>query len=402
MQRLLEQKSPSFKQGTSRMNLPAVLICISLSAYIALFVLPGTVTEEFPQVQLSRRMVGCSPLHPPIRMLQLNCFAHAYCKEETAATYHSRMRLHKDHILALLPGIIVLEEVDNLETAPDRYSLPADIIGTCSEQGLADYRGIHGQKLQSGKDQTWVIFNEQVVELLQAPTVVQMPEGANQFAIICVFQQKTQKSVSSTSANAASEGEHSNNNSPLPFVFVAQHCKAGRNEESESLRIAHSKFLLNELVRMAPELIGVHQRLIWAGDFNAGPHSYNGKYPARWYPQVIMSRSAVDSASSSATTAEQAEVETKKDDDNSWVNTVVPLVSVYVAGRGAEPDVTTYKMREGQLICQTIDFIFIARRGGFTVTAVLDAAPIASFPETLPSVPFWGSDHLSLCADVAV
>jgi hypothetical protein len=294
----------------------------------------------------------------------------------TPETYRARMALHKAHILSLMPSIIVLEEVDNTETAPDQYSLPADIIGTCSEAAAdpaapqVEYQGIHGQKMQSGKDQTWVIFDAKTLCLLETPSVIEMPNGANQFAILCVFQQ--------IDGEGALQGD--------PFALVAQHCKAGRTEESESLRIAHSQFLLGELARRAPHLIATHQRLIWVGDFNAGPHSYGGKYPARWYRQVIQSRPP----------------ESAETGGNDWVNGIVPLVSAYLAGSGEEPEMTTYKMREGKLISQTIDYIFIARLGGFSVKAVLDPAPEKSMPETLPSLPFWGSDHLSICADVSV
>ena len=353
--------------------------------------------------RLAREMKPPSSQHTssPVRIIQMNCFAHAYCLTESTETYRGRMESLKAHILELKPSIVVLEEIDNADTAPEGYSLPADVIGTCSTlagEGWPDYQGINGQKQQSGKDQTWVLFDTNVLNLLQG-FVIEMPNGANQFAILCVFEEKRKKSSLGRTAGAQrnqqgdKEEEISNG---TPFALVAMHCKAGRTEDSESLRIAHSKYLLTELVKRAPELIGQHHRLIWAGDFNAGPHSYGGQYPSRWYEQVIESRKSVKAC-------QDDHQEDAKDDDQ-WTNTLIPLVSAYVSLQGAEPELTTYKVREGKLIAQTIDYIFVARQGGFTVNAVLAMPSLTDggLPETLPTLPFWGSDHLSVCVDITV
>jgi endonuclease/exonuclease/phosphatase family metal-dependent hydrolase len=292
-----------------------------------------------------------------LRFLQLNCLAHAL-RRESIEEYDQRMMLHYNHIIALQPTLIALQEVDGQFSLPNgTFNLPHRLVAGCSEvmpSPLGSLGSISGQKEGGTSDETWLLYDMAILSLRHHEIL--RFRDASQFALIAEF-------------SLVSSDE-------IELLVVVQHAKAGRTDENERKRIQHSKELLQHFaLEKRYQNLAQNGRLIWLGDFNAGPHSYGGRYPSEWYQEII--------------------------EPLRQANSFFTLESALRFHFGAEPAFTTFKYRDGELIEQTIDYIFYTPSGLEVVDAV-------RMPESndMPSggLPFerWGSDHLSLCVDLKV
>lgn len=285
------------------------------------------------------------------RVMQLNTLAHWSCDGETAEAYDKRMELHLQHIYALnTPTVVVLEEVDGPRTAPPGVpTLPQRLMADCL------YGGVSVAKDNEKGDETWILFRCDQAALAEEPRVIRFDASTSQCAIAAKLRIKDVGSV----------------------LVVGHHAKAGRTAENETTRIRHSVALWDEIQSMcrAPsdETTSCPQldRVLLCGDFNAGPHSYDGKYPADWYPTVV---------------------------EGLWEP--AGLRSASKSFRSTEDRMTTFKWRKGALIEQCIDYVFHAPRGLRVCGALALPADKGELPEGgLPADGLWGSDHLSLAFD---
>jgi endonuclease/exonuclease/phosphatase family metal-dependent hydrolase len=264
-----------------------------------------------------------------------------------AMCYDHRMTRLLEHITALQPTVLVLQEVDD----PAVFFAPKLI-----DEGY-DY--VADRKSGGAQDHT-CIFYKRAVQLCRPPTTRRFTETGSQFVLMAHFRQ--------------SEGG-------VEFAVVAQHAKAGRTDEMEALRLEHAKMVVGLFV---PEWLAGHEdtiggRLLWVGDFNAGPHTYGGKYPAAVLPWLLDG----------------------EDRPLRWKSAVVDA-------SGAHSHLTTCKARKGTVIAQTIDYIlfidgvcccvaFLASPIPQTEDVVTDVAALA--PLYLPNAD-WGSDHLSVYCEL--
>lgn len=286
---------------------------------------------------------------PSFRVLQLNTQAHWSVDDESPEAFQARTALHKAHISRVMPTVVVLQEVDGPATLPQGIaSLPTQL------QSELGYDGVHGTKYNEKGDQTWILFQTTDVQLVSYHTF-RFSEEDSQFALIAHL-------------NVHGGG----------LLVVAQHAKAGRTNENEDTRIRHSRALLDHLTSSASfkALIEMGRTLL-IGDFNAGPHSYEGKYPDAWY-QAIAVESLGPLGFTSAYRAWSAAAD---------------------GSAGIEPPFTTVKWRKGVLISQCIDYVFF-QPTGLNLTGVLALPHSGQIPAGgLPAAEVWGSDHLSLgCA----
>ena len=175
-----------------------------------------------------------------------------------------------------------------------------------------------------------------------------------------------------------------------PLLVVAMHAKAGRYEPNESKRILHSHQLFTYLTEFFNTEAGARfrDRVVWLGDFNAGPHSYNGQYPARWYTYIT--------EGNRPDTPDRAPDAPK----NAIGSHNFKWTSAMKVAQGSEPLLTTCKVRDGKLIAQCIDYIFFSE-GLFKVTGYVPSpTPEDLAPMYLPS-PVWASDHLAVYAELS-
>ena len=274
------------------------------------------------------------------------------------------------HIAALAPHICVLEEVG---TPSEVYEPALAALG---------YSLVAAKKLTGQGDYTCVFYHHDRVEKASDHVVFRFAEGStvdpppSQFVIMCHFIDKVTNSE---------------------FVVVAQHAKAGRTAANEAIRLEHAQRLLGEALpaylartlRRPGADEAAAQRVLWVGDFNAGPHTYGGKWPAVVVPWVL------------------GEAVTGSSDSDAAAAPPLPLPPMVFESAmkqyfGEHPLFTTCKMRGGQLLCQCIDYVLFPR-GAARVVGSLPCP--SSDPERelgplyLPSLD-WGSDHLSVYAEL--
>ena len=281
------------------------------------------------------------------RFLQLNCLAHWAVDDETAEGFNQRTALHQDYILQWKPTICFLEEVDGPLTLPEGC---LSLGQTLLETNL--YQSVHHAKYNEKGDETWILVNPKEASILSHEVLRYDNATSSQFALIAVVQWTSSKDE---------------------CLVVATHAKAGRTDEWESVRVSHSAQLLGHLASNEQYRALVEQgKVVWGGDLNAGPSSYDGKYPCQWYPHLF--------------------------NDETGIATKVGLQSAYKQHAGSEPLFTTVKHRHGALISQCIDYIFVASKW-----AVVYAAPLPTLddvPSCALPCPNWASDHLPLVVDL--
>lgn len=297
-----------------------------------------------------------------LRVLQLNTLSHWSVDGETIEAFRSRTLLHEAHVRLLSPDVCVLEEIDGPKSLPDAsgvQSLPQRLItppsdGHGGDEAVTAYNGAFVSKSNDFEDQTWILFNTAKFSL-HRQDVFRFDDGAASQAALLVL------------LTVHHTGEH--------LLVIAQHAKAGRTEDSEAIRIRHTRQLVAHLAHDSEYSTMLRcGRCLWVGDFNAGPHSYGGRYPAAWYPEVVPS-----------------------------LFQSMGLASAYAEFGAGEPELTTYKWRKGMLLSQCIDYIFYTPRG-LRLTAILpmpseDDVATATCGAGLPAAGLWGSDHLSLVCD---
>lgn len=263
-----------------------------------------------------------------------------------------RRELNLKHITTLQPDLVVLEEV------PDPESFYAPELAKHGYECIAD------RKAGGQGDFTCVFFQRARISNASAHHVFRFAEGTSQFALMCHL------------TDLLNDEE---------FVVVAQHAKAGRNDNSEEIRLRHAQRILTEA--LPPFLASTIQRqqladagkdfgrhILWLGDFNAGPHTYEGKWPAKVVPWLLGEHRA------------------------SEVQPPIEFASAMKAFFGEHPLFTTCKMRDGQLLSQCIDYVMFPRDAAVCIGALpcpttkpeSDLAPLY-LPNTT-----WGSDHLSV------
>lgn len=302
-----------------------------------------------------------------ISVMQLNALAHNY-SGESRDEFAKRMQLHSSHIVQLRPTVAVIEEVDNPREFPELF-LP-DLVKVAA-RGVAKYDYVCGAKDNGIADRTCVMFDTDEVKLV---SVEEIRLEGSQFALCCIFEHIAE--VANQRLQLASSNE---------FLVVAQHCKAGRTDDNEMIRISHTATVFSALTEN-PRFADLLKRMIWVGDFNAGPHSYDGKYPDLWH-RVVIDRSAGPVALPSGALWENTDPRTQ------FVSSVRQLA-------GEEYEFTTVKWRDGRLIAQTIDYIFLPVHGNIRCTGVLQQPRFEELPPSALPCDWWGSDHLSLFAEL--
>jgi hypothetical protein len=327
------------------------------------------------QFHTTMNQVGAASQSPPrgqFRVLQLNTLAHWACDGETDDQFEQRTELHFKHIEALAPTIVILEEVDGPLTAPRVATLPQRLIGTGA------FSGVSAGKSNEKGDETWVLYRNG--EASPVPLLACSEGDALHHEVIRFDEGTSSQFAISIKLHVAAVD--------TDVIVVGHHAKAGRTEEHERTRVRHSLELWHRLsLRYANDEAFQHGRLLLCGDFNAGPHSYGGQYPASWYPTVVEGVWAAEGG----------------------------LVSAQRSMCGAEGEarsVTTFKFRKGACIEQCIDYVFhnpqhLVVCGGLALPQQRDAlsqnpnaAPLHVLAsEGLPSAGLWGSDHLSIAFD---
>lgn len=251
------------------------------------------------------------------------------------------------HVLTLAPTICVLLEVDDVD---EFYGPPLRAAG---------YDVIAERKSGGARDFTCVFFRAADLDLRRHHTE-RLGDSHSQFVVFCHFRSRRTKHE---------------------FVVIAQHAKAGRTEDAESIRFAHAERIVTTLL---PEFVKDHAapigpRIVWAGDFNASPHSYGGRYPARVVPWLLH-------------------------EEHEPSRPACPIVfrSAVKDATGEHPLFTTCKRRDGAMIVQTIDYVLFADGAARCVGHLPcpSADPERELaPLFLPNEA-WGSDHLSVYCEL--
>jgi hypothetical protein len=332
---------------------------------------------------------------PHVTILQFNVLAGDFPPKpandsdvaKAVIAFENRAPLNVSHVEALLPTIVVLEELDCDDTV---YALQLASRG---------YGAIVAKKQGGTVTAAGIFYMLDRVELKSHRIVQFGPSDrpASQFAILSHFKPK---------------------DSTLDFVVVATHMKAGRTEENEAIRLAHARQLvLAELPRYLEDEVTPHhaslssndrtfKRILWAGDFNAGPHTYGCAYPCALVPWLTNSSArgteggfVFESAMANALVGERSlsNASTRANKD-----TRLPLTSQPQLGADEDLLFTTCKLRDGKLLLQTIDYILYPRGaarciGWLPCPSSNPSADLA--PLYLPNE-YWGSDHLSVYAEV--
>ena len=311
-----------------------------------------------------------------LRVCQLNTLAHCLKDEETDVAFEKRTSNHFHHIASLLPHIIALEEVDSPRNVVLGDDIPQEVDGVDRRvlvrsktlpMRLAEtypfYKFVHYEKTNATHDCVYLAVDTRYVSIKSAEAFRFQP-AASQFALIALVDTKYAGSL----------------------LVVAQHAKAGRTSEDESTRIDHSRQLLDFIQSHTDYSKLVEAgRFIWLGDFNAGPHSYDGKYPDEWYRRVIDS------------TRTPPHLQEKE-----WSNLDVPVDSATKIALGGEHPFTTFKQKKGDLIKQTIDYIFISHPSKFIKAVSSTVRDDSALPPTGYPTETWGSDHLSVVVELDI
>ena len=145
-------------------------------------------------------------------------------------------------------------------------------------------------------------------------------------------------------------------------LFIVTHLKSTKSQEGEELRERQINLLLKELIKNDKNL-----PVILCCDLNANPVQNKKGYDPLCYNSII-------------------------DKDN------LGYQSVYKLANGAEPEYTTYKLREHGTDKHVLDYIFL-KDGKWNIYEILDI-PAASDENTESLIPNWHypSDHFSIMA----
>lgn len=326
--------------------------------------------------------------------MQFNLLANCFTPKHTSdvMTFQDRVALNLGHINAMKPSLLVLQEAD------------ADYFPPLEASG---YRKVCAQKKDpsEGNGEFTAVFTREGSGLdCKSLRVCKIdPTGRrSQFAFFMHFV-FTQQLVGGFAP-------------PYEFIAIAFHAKAGRSDELETERLRDADYMLRALLPefalsvAAASAAGTSgggdsterlqrllaERVLWMGDFNSGPQTYGGKYPARMIPWLL---------------GEEMEESEKKKFDEIAASSgavqppVVKLVSAFKTSMGRHPLFTTCKHREGSVICQTIDYILMSPGLG-KVTGCLgdptDDPTNELMPTLLPCPNKWGSDHLSAYVEIDV
>ena len=323
-------------------------------------------------------VVRTSPPTPAtLSVMQFNVLAHQLEPPPTVPSdpasvacvqFAERLPLNVAHVVRLCPAVVVLEEVDEVEA----YQSALAAVGY--ELLIAERKPVGADDDSSvPRDATCVFVVKDVVRVVKAPEVCRFDPSRSQFCILVHL------------ALVATGTE---------FVLVAAHAKAGRKMNLEAVRLGDAKEIVSKYlpaycgVKTARECAG--GRIVWATDFNAGPHTYGGKYPSLVVPWML------------GATAPPPEQPSEVPANAFSPPNPFPFESASVNFAGEHPLLTTCKERDGAVIAQTIDFVFVAKGAakctGHLPCPVKDAAELA--PCYLPNPGRWGSDHLSVYVEL--
>lgn len=315
---------------------------------------------------------GAAPSCTAISVMNFNLLARCFTPAETAAlmTFEQRVELNAQHIACVKPMLLVTEETDE-----------------CYFDVLAahGYAKAHAYKKGDSGEYTGVFFRQGSGLKRIASDVVRVDGSGKrtQFAIVMIvsFEQQMLGGFAP----------------PYEFALIAQHAKAGRSDEMEDARIHDASHITTNLL---PEFLRAHNashlldRVLWVGDFNAGPTSYGGAYPCRLMPWLLTG--AADHVDASTNKFAEAQA-------------VAPcplrLVSAHFALSGAHPAFTTCKTREHHMIVQCIDYIVMSPTLGEVTGMLVEPAanPATELAPTFLPLPHkWGSDHVSVYVEIDI
>jgi len=149
-----------------------------------------------------------------------------------------------------------------------------------------------------------------------------------------------------------------NNGINEEILFVVTHLKSTKSEQGEELRERQINLLLKELIKNDKDL-----PVVLCCDLNANPIQNKKGYDPLCYTSIT--------------------------DKNN-----LGFESVYKLANGAEPEYTTFKLRETGTDKHTIDYIFI-KNGNWNITKILQIPNEGMIPN-------WNypSDHFSILAQL--
>jgi hypothetical protein len=304
-----------------------------------------------------------------ISVMQFNLLALCFEHHTPDLTYQQRKSMNVAHIRTLQPTLLVTEETD------------ADYFDEIEAQGL--YSKVCAYKKEDSGEYT-AVFIRNGSGLTCKKFEKEKIDPAGKRGQFCFFLHL-----------AFAAGGKS-----VDFLAIAFHAKAGRGDELESTRMHDNAHILQALLpafaakadeARAGELLG---RVMWLGDFNAGPSTYGGKYPARVIPWLLGGEYEPE---------QKAKLE---HDGVSSASSPVAFVSAFADFFGRHPIFTTCKHREEKVICQCIDYILLSKSFGAKVTGAL-ADPSQNpteelMPTLLPKPKVWGSDHISQYVEISL
>lgn len=347
---------------------------------------------------------------PPFSIMTLNVLNDIDRADMEAWRFH----MHRSHIESVRPSVLALQEVQ----------APARLWGPLLTH--LGYQYLSGRKVGGQGDCVLVAWQSARWRQVAGETVL-VSEGDSQVAVMAVLDDVTGEAHPGHSAECRR------------LLVVAWHAKAGRTDEAEATRLKQVD-LLSKRIDAWTSQFGVANggATVWLGDFNAGPHSYGGRFPCLVMPHLLGTCGPHAAMGSSPQRWESAMV-TAHLKLKEMVHTPPFLTSpessllaaadaplplgrdVAYAVKGVDhlnhPLFTTCKVRAGVgFIAQTIDHILI-RSGECNdddVPRVAPALVVTGYmpcpsddpesdlaPDYLPKEAVWGSDHLSVCVEVA-
>lgn len=304
-----------------------------------------------------------------ISVMNFNLLAECYSSEAVNQMMPfdtERRRLNSLHVQHIKPMILVVEEMDACYIE-DFESFGYETVLATKKEGKGEHTGL------------FFLKEAQIKSLCAEVHKVDRKGEMGQFLIIC--------HALCTLTNTE-------------FVIICTHAKAGRTEEFENARVDHAKYtfehILPEFLKRRSEamkeekMMNLLKKVLYVGDFNAGPHSYGGKYPCKIIPWLLGEKiiGAHDN----------------NEDNDAFGQNPIRLVSAQKILNGNQhPLFTTCKERDGAVIVQTIDYVLMSEEFG-TVVGGLET-PSANpekdlAPHYLPCPGKWGSDHLSVYVEI--
>lgn len=290
-----------------------------------------------------------------------------------------------DHIAALRPTVLALQEIPNPEGTFGRWLT------------AAQYTFVSGRKRGGTGDHTLLCCDARRGARIVDHTQCFYNDEDSQFALAAVIEVPQ----AAPSHDASSENGGAATSRVQRLLVTGVHAKAGRTAESEAKRMQHVAWLMSDQGFPAWQRRWSipHAHTVWLGDFNAGPHTYGGRFPAEVVPFIASDACPLlwtAGAIADASVSDGGNTTTTASSPSSSLASILPLF-------------TTCKMRAGiGFIAQTIDYIWFGRErspsgeqhpAAATITGMLVSPCMDPERDLAPGFlpgPFWGSDHVSV------